>query len=99
MSKKEKARKGEKKKAYMASGYSHHGANVIKKSLIGWDSSSFGPHDDIDKNLPKLRERSRDLYMGGSLIASGGLKTIRTNVIGGGLTVKPAIHRDRKSVV
>lgn len=91
MSKKEKARKGEKKKAYMASGYSHHGANVIKKSLIGWDSSSFGPHDDIDKNLPKLRERSRDLYMGGSLIASGGLKTIRTNVIGGGLTVKPAI--------
>ncbi len=91
MSRKNKARKGSSNKRYMASGYSHHGANVIKKSLIGWNSSSYGPREDIDRNLPKLRERSRDLYMGGSLIAGGGLKTVRTNVVGGGLMVKPAI--------
>lgn len=91
MEKNRKAHASKPQKAYRASGYSHHGADVIKKSLLGWDSSSYGPRDDIDRNLPKLRERSRDLYMGGSLIASGGLKTIRTNVVGAGLTVKPAI--------
>ncbi|MDR1471559.1 MAG: phage portal protein [Synergistaceae bacterium] len=76
------------------SGYSHHGANTTKKSLIGWLSSSLSAHDDIDRNILKLRERSRDLYMGGALIATGALKTMRTNVIGPGLTVKPSIKTD-----
>jgi lambda family phage portal protein len=76
------------------SGYSHHGANTTKKSLIGWLSSSFSAHDDIDRNILKLRERSRDLYMGGALIATGALKTTRTNVIGAGLMVKPSIAAD-----
>lgn len=74
------------------SGYSHHGANMVKKSLIGWDSTSLGPKSDIDDNINRLRQRSRDLYMGGALVATGAIKTIRTNVIGAGLKVKPAIH-------
>ncbi|MDR3280950.1 MAG: phage portal protein [Synergistaceae bacterium] len=77
-----------------ASGYSHHGANTHKKALIGWDSTSFGAHEDIDRNISKLRERSRDLYMGGALVASGALKTMRTNVVGAGLTVKPSIQAE-----
>jgi ATP-dependent protease ClpP protease subunit len=77
-----------------ASGYSHHGANTTKKSLLGWISNSYGAHEDIDRNIVKLRERSRDLYMGGALIATGALKTMRTNVIGAGLTVKPSIMGD-----
>jgi lambda family phage portal protein len=83
-------------KGYKAtnSGYSHHGANTTKKSLIGWLSRSLSAHDDIDRNILKLRERSRDLYMGGALIATGALKTMRTNVIGSGLTVKPSIEAD-----
>ncbi|MDR1516128.1 MAG: phage portal protein [Synergistaceae bacterium] len=75
----------------MNSGYSHHGANVTKKGLIGWDSTSFGADEDIDRNIVLLRQRSRDLYMGGALVAAGALKTTRTNVIGAGLTVKPSI--------
>lgn len=77
-----------------ASGYSNHGANVFKKSVLGWDSSSYGAHSDIDLNIELLRARSRDLYMGGALVASGAIKTIRTNVIGAGLTVKPSIDGD-----
>jgi lambda family phage portal protein len=73
------------------SGYSHHGANTTKKGLIGWDASSYGAGEDIDKNLPLMRQRSRDLYMGGALVGTGALKTTRTNVIGAGLTVKPSI--------
>jgi lambda family phage portal protein len=76
------------------SGYSHHGANVTKKSLLGWLARSLSAHDDIDMNIEKLRERSRDLYMGGALIATGALKTMRTNVIGAGLTVKPSVDAE-----
>ena len=83
---------GEKKP--VNSGYSHHGANVTKKGLIGWDSTSFGANEDIDRNIVLLRQRSRDLYMGGALVAAGALKTTRTNVIGAGLTVKPSIAGD-----
>lgn len=76
------------------SGYGNHGANTIKKSLIGWMSYSGSPKEDIDDNLETLRERSRDLYMGGAPIASGAIKTIRTNVVGGGLKLKARLDTD-----
>ena len=82
------------RRTFTNSGYSHHGANTVKKSMLGWLSSSYGANEDIDRNIVKLRERSRDLYMGGALVATGALKTIRTNVIGAGLTVKPAVITD-----
>jgi len=78
----------------MNSGYSHHGANTRKKSMMGWDSESASPNDDISENLPRLRERSRDLYMGGANIATGAIKTTRTNTIGSGLVLKPSIDGD-----
>lgn len=71
-------------------GYSHHGASQIKKSLIGWLSRGGDADSDIVANIPKLRERSRDLIMG-MPIATGAVKTIRTNVVGAGLRLNAAI--------
>ena len=65
-------------------GYSYHGASRTKKSLAGWISRGGSTKEDIDDNLDILRQRSRDLYMG-TPIATGALKTTRTNVVGSGL--------------
>lgn len=72
------------------SGYSHHGASRTKKSLLGWRSDGGSTKEDIDENLKVLRERSRDLYMGTPL-ATGAIKTARTNVVGSGLKLKAQI--------
>jgi lambda family phage portal protein len=74
-------------------GYGRHGANTKKKGLIGWLTSLGSPGKDIDENQPKLVERSRDLFMSAPL-ATGALKTIRTNVVGGGLRLHAAIDFD-----
>ncbi|MBP1926856.1 lambda family phage portal protein [Sedimentibacter acidaminivorans] len=79
-----------KKHNIINSGYSHHGASYSKKSLAGWISSGGSTKEDIDDNLSTLRERSRDLYMGAP-IATGAIKTIRTNVVGSGLMLRPQI--------
>ena len=72
------------------SGYSYHGASRTKKSLLGWISRGGSPKEDIEDNIEILRERSRDLYMGAPL-ATGALKTTRTNVVGSGLKLKSQI--------
>ncbi|WZL14727.1 portal protein [Vibrio phage vB_VpaM_XM1] len=72
------------------SGYSRHGASTTKKSLMGWISKGASPDEDIVDNAPTLRDRSRDLFMG-SPIATGALKTIRTNVVGHGLVLNSHI--------
>lgn len=82
-----------KKLSFLDSGYSHHGASRSKKSMQGWRSRGGSPKEDIDDNLALLRERSRDLYMGVP-IATGALKTIRTNVVGSGLKLKSQIDAD-----
>jgi lambda family phage portal protein len=78
----------------VASGYSHYGASFARKSLIGWMSHSASADEDIADNIKVLRERSRDLYMG-SPLATGAIKTIRTNVIGSGLMLQTHIDRDK----
>lgn len=75
------------------SGYSQHGASRSKKSLIGWIYRGGSPDEDIVENVQTLRERSRDLYMGTPL-ATGALKTIRTNVVGAGLKLNAQIDAD-----
>ncbi|MFX3673295.1 MAG: phage portal protein [Paenisporosarcina sp.] len=71
-------------------GYSNSGASKSKKSMIGWTFKGGSSKEDIDDNLSVLRERSRDLYMN-TPIATGALKTIRTNVIGAGLRLNAQI--------
>lgn len=74
----------------MNSGYSNSGASKRKKSLLGWMFKGGSTKEDIDDNLDTLRQRSRDLYMNTPL-ATGSLKTIRTNVIGAGLRLNSQI--------
>lgn len=75
------------------SGYGNYGANLTKKSLAGWLFAGGSHREDIEDNLSVLRQRSRDLYMG-IPIANGAVKTMRTNVVGRGLHLKPAIDRE-----
>ena len=65
-------------------GYSYYGANTYKKELAGWAYQGGSSREDIEDNLDILRQRSRDLYMGVPL-ATGAIKTMRTNVVGRGL--------------
>lgn len=75
------------------SGYGNYGANVTKKSLIGWLFRGGSAKEDIEDNLDLLRQRSRDAYMG-IPSATAALKTLRTNVIAGGLMPSPQIDGD-----
>jgi len=75
------------------SGYSNYGANTTKKSLIGWNYAGGSAREDINDNLSVLRQRSRDLYMGVP-IATGAVKTMRTNVVGRGLMLKPTVDAE-----
>ena len=75
------------------SGYSHYGASRTKKSMAGWMYAGGSAREDINDNLNVLRQRSRDLYMGVPL-ATGSIKTMRSNVVGQGLKLKPMIDGD-----
>ena len=79
-----------KRLSILNTGYSQYGANRTKKSMLGWNSRGGSAKEDIIDNLKILRERSRDLYMGVP-IATGALKTTRTNVVGSGLKLKSQI--------
>lgn len=69
------------------SGYSHYGANRTKPSVIGWNSLSKSPAEDISENLKLLRERSRDLYAGGGPLGRGAIDRLVLNSVGPGLTL------------
>lgn len=75
------------------SGYGNYGASTTKKSLAGWLHGGGSHREDIEDNLATLRQRSRDLYMGVP-IANGAIKTMRTNIVGRGLYLKPVIDRE-----
>lgn len=70
--------------------YSQYGASTIKTTMQGWMTRIASPLEDIERNVEKLRERSRDLYMGAP-IATGALKSLRTNVIGSGLKLNAQV--------
>ena len=72
------------------SGYSHHGASRTSPNMREWHSYSGSAKEDIEDNLDLLRQRSRDAYMG-IPTATAALKTLRTNVIAGGLMPSPQI--------
>lgn len=75
------------------SGYSNYGASTTKKSLAGWLHAGGSSREDIEDNVSVLRQRSRDLYMGAP-IATGAVKTMRTNVVGRGLYLKPTVDAE-----
>lgn len=76
------------------SGYRNYGASATKKSLLGWNYAGGGSwREDINENLPTLRQRSRDIYKGVP-IGRAAVNTMRTNVVGRGLMLKPTIDAD-----
>lgn len=81
------------KKEFRNSGYGNHGANSFKKSVQGWEDQGGSAKEDIHDHLPTLRQRSRDLYMGVP-IATGAVKTCRTNVVGAGLRLKSQVDSE-----
>lgn len=80
-------------RSFTNSGYDESGASRTKNSMKGWLARSLTPQEDIDRNLPTLRQRSRSLYMSAPLAVSA-IKTNRTNVIGEGLRLKSSIDAD-----
>lgn len=80
-------------RAFQNSGYDESGAARNKNSMRGWLASSKTPQEDIDKNIPVLRQRSRSLYMSAPLAVSA-IKTNRTNIVGEGLRLKSTIDAD-----
>lgn len=75
------------------SGYGNYGANTTKKSMRGWMYYGGSAKEDIEDNIDVLRQRSRDAYMG-IPIATASLKTLRTNVVAGGLMPSPQIDAE-----
>lgn len=75
---------------FLNSGYGNYGANLTKKSLRGWEYYGGSAKEDIEDNIDVLRQRSRDAYMGVP-VATSALKTLRTNVVAGGLMPAPQI--------
>lgn len=75
------------------SGYGHSGGSTQKKSMIGWNSMSGSPQQDIDPHLHLLRQRSRDLFMSSPLAASA-INTKRTNIVGPGLQLKARLDHE-----
>jgi len=71
-------------------GYGSYGASRRKVGLEEWRAISGTPDEDIICNLPLLRARSRDLFMG-SPIAAAAILTLRRNVVGNGLRPMPQI--------
>jgi len=77
----------------MNSGYGNYGASRSKNSMQGWNYSGGNSKRDIEDHLPTLRMRSRDIYYGVP-IATGAVKTMRTNVVGAGLFLKSQIDSE-----
>lgn len=71
-------------------GYSEGAASTKKHYGRGWNAISKSPQEDIDKNLPTMRMRSRNLVMTAPL-ATSAIRTNRTNVVGSGLRPKPKV--------
>lgn len=93
----EKALKREvarKKLSLVNSGYGNYGANATKKAVIGWTHGGGSHKEDIEEHISTLRQRSRDLYCGGSTLATGAIKRLRTNAVGTGLHLKSTINEE-----
>lgn len=76
------------------SGYGNHGASATKKAVIGWTHGGGSHREDIEEHIDPLRQRSRDLYYGGSNLATGAIKRLRTNAVGTGLRLKSTINEN-----
>ena len=76
------------------SGYSQHGASRNNPITAKWQVSSKSAHEDISENLELLRERSRDLYLGGGPLGHGAIERVLLNAVGSGLNLNCRIDAE-----
>jgi lambda family phage portal protein len=72
-------------------GGGYRGARIDLAQLSRWWPSAGSPRADIIRDLPTLRARSRD-QMRNAPVALGALNTEVNNVVGTGLSCRPAIN-------
>lgn len=77
----------------LASGYGNYAASRHKNSTVTWMAEGGAPKQDIDDHVEALRQKSRDAVMG-IPIAAAAVKTVRTNVVAGGLVPTPQVDGD-----
>lgn len=88
-----RARERLRARVAMALGGSYFGASTARRSVSQWTTNAYDADADLLWDLPKLRERSRDLCRN-SPLASGVLGTNRMNVVGTGLRLQSRIDRE-----
>lgn len=77
-------------KTVVASGYGNYAASHNRSGTKSWFADGGSSKQDIDDHIDTLRKRSRDAVMGVPLAAAA-VKTVRTNVIAGGLVPTPQV--------
>lgn len=75
----------------LAGGYT--GARVDRAQTAAWRTRAGSPDSDLIPDLPKLRERSRDLARNAP-VATGAISTTVTHVVGTGLSCNPQIDAE-----
>lgn len=76
-----------------AAAESYIGASKSRRSMAGWLARGGSADADTLRDLPELRNRSRDLARNAP-IATGALNTVATKVVGTGLALQSRIHRE-----
>jgi lambda family phage portal protein len=88
-----KANRRFRSRVSMALAGAYIGASTSRRQTLLWRTSAGDPDSDILTDLPKLRERSRDLVRNTPL-ATGAINTTVTNVVGTGLKLQSRLDRD-----
>lgn len=84
------ALKRQQVRGQLALGGGYTGARVDRAQLAAWYTRAGSPESDLSPDLPKLRERARDLARNAP-VATGAIGTTVTHVIGTGLACMPQI--------
>ena len=77
----------------MALAGAYIGASTTRRQTLLWRTSGGDPDSDTLPDLPRLRERSRDLVRNTPL-ATGAINTTVTNVVGTGLKLQSRLDRN-----
>ena len=75
-------------------GYANAAASLTDPSLKSWSTPPGSPLDDIDSNVPLIRQRTRDLYYNTPIVA-GAVNLVVANVVGRGLKPIPTPDTER----
>lgn len=87
---KARAMQGVTMSAFGGGGNSYHAASTTRRGVKSWFTRSKSADQDLNRALPDIRSRCRDLHRNDPL-ARGAINTVVTNVVGTGLAPQPSI--------